>query len=145
MKKSEFLIKKMDCPSEENIIRMKLEDISEIKNVQFDIPNRKLSVFHEGTVEKIEERIYQLNFNSSLLTTEDLDEEVLVQPEKSQRKLLWTVFAINFSFFIIEFVTGFISGSMGLVADSLDMLADAFVYGMSLMVVGAAVSKKKRD
>ena len=33
---------------------------------------------------------------------------------------------------------------MGLVADSLDMLADATVYGMSLMVVGAAVGRKKR-
>ncbi len=33
---------------------------------------------------------------------------------------------------------------MGLVADSLDMLADALVYGMSLMVVGAAVARKKR-
>ena len=36
------------------------------------------------------------------------------------------------------------SRSMGLVADSLDMLADATVYGMSLMVVGAAVGRKKR-
>jgi Co/Zn/Cd efflux system component len=33
---------------------------------------------------------------------------------------------------------------MGLVADSLDMLADALVYGMSLVVVGAAVARKKR-
>ena len=40
--------------------------------------------------------------------------------------------------------TGIISKSMGLVADSLDMLADAFVYGLSLFAVGAAVSRKKR-
>lgn len=33
---------------------------------------------------------------------------------------------------------------MGLVADSLDMLADALVYGMSLMAVGAVIAKKKR-
>lgn len=33
---------------------------------------------------------------------------------------------------------------MGLVADSLDMLADALVYGMSLLVVGATAFKKKR-
>jgi Co/Zn/Cd efflux system component len=32
---------------------------------------------------------------------------------------------------------------MGLVADSLDMLADAFVYGISLLAVGAAISRKK--
>jgi Co/Zn/Cd efflux system component len=33
---------------------------------------------------------------------------------------------------------------MGLVADSLDMLADAFVYGISLFAVGGTVIKKKR-
>lgn len=33
---------------------------------------------------------------------------------------------------------------MGLVADSLDMLADALVYGMSLAVVGATAFKKRR-
>ena len=34
----------MDCPSEENLIRMKLEDISGIENLEFDIANRKLTV-----------------------------------------------------------------------------------------------------
>ncbi len=33
---------------------------------------------------------------------------------------------------------------MGLVGDSLDMLADAFVYGMALMVVGKTIVYKKR-
>jgi len=33
---------------------------------------------------------------------------------------------------------------MGLVADSLDMLADSFVYGLSLIAVGGTVLKKKR-
>jgi len=63
--------------------------------------------------------------------------------EASQRKLLWTVLIINFTFFIIEITTGLISHSMGLVADSLDMLADAFVYGISLMAVGGTILMKK--
>ena len=33
---------------------------------------------------------------------------------------------------------------MGLVADSLDMLADAFVYGISLFAVGGTIIRKKR-
>jgi len=33
---------------------------------------------------------------------------------------------------------------MGLVADSLDMLADSFVYGISLLAVGRALIRKKR-
>lgn len=40
--------------------------------------------------------------------------------------------------------TGIISKSMGLVADSLDMLADSFVYGISLFAVGGTVYRKKR-
>jgi Co/Zn/Cd efflux system component len=39
--------------------------------------------------------------------------------------------------------TGLISKSMGLVADSLDMFADAAVYGLSLLAVGKAISRKK--
>jgi Co/Zn/Cd efflux system component len=64
--------------------------------------------------------------------------------DERQRKVLWAVLAINAAFFIVEIVSGLLSRSMGLVADSLDMLADALVYGMSLMVVGAAVARKKR-
>jgi Co/Zn/Cd efflux system component len=33
---------------------------------------------------------------------------------------------------------------MGLIADSLDMLADSIVYGLSLLAVGAALSRKKK-
>src|ERR1035437_5962467 len=51
--------------------------------------------------------------------------------------------SINFSFFVIEIITGIISNSMGLVADSLDMLADALVYGLSLFVVGKSILHKK--
>jgi len=62
----------------------------------------------------------------------------------AQRKVLWSVLAINFAFFLIEMTAGLVSGSMGLVSDSLDMLADAFVYGISLFAVGAVITKKKR-
>ncbi len=40
--------------------------------------------------------------------------------------------------------TGLISKSMGLVADSLDMLADSFVYGLSLWAVGSTVLRKRK-
>jgi Co/Zn/Cd efflux system component len=39
--------------------------------------------------------------------------------------------------------TALISKSMGLVADSLDMLADSFVYGISLFAVGGSLARKK--
>lgn len=54
MEKTVFEITKMDCPSEENLKRIKLEGISSIENLDLDIPNRKLTVFHNGPVAQIE-------------------------------------------------------------------------------------------
>lgn len=133
----------MDCPSEENLIRMKLDGISSIKNLDFDIPNRKLSVFHNGEIDQIEKSILELNLGAKKLTTEQTNQTEFTE-NSNQRKLLWTVLAINFVFFLIEITTGIISKSMGLVADSLDMLADSFVYGISLFAVGGSLIKKKR-
>ena len=133
----------MDCPSEENLIRMKLDGISSIKNLDFDIPNRKLSVFHEGGIDQIERLIIELNLGAQKLSTEQT-EQTGFSENSNQRKLLWTVLAINFGFFLLEMTTGIISKSMGLVADSLDMLADSFVYGISLLAVGGTLIKKKR-
>lgn len=142
MKKTSFKIHKMDCPSEENLIRMKLSDITSIKKMEFDIPNRLLFVFHTDNLEQIENTLAELNLNSETLNSEKTD--VVLTEEKNQSKLLWMVLAINFVFFIIEISTGIISKSMGLVADSLDMLADSFVYGLSLLAVGSTALKKKK-
>jgi len=71
-------------------------------------------------------------------------EQFQFKEHATQRKVLWAVLVINFGFFLIEMTTGLISRSMGLVADSLDMLADSFVYGISLLAVGAALSRKKK-
>ncbi|HQU91781.1 MAG TPA: cation transporter [Pyrinomonadaceae bacterium] len=143
MEKTVFQIPQMDCPSEENLIRLRLDGIAEIKHLAFDIPQRRLTVHHEGRLEAIERSIADLNLGGARVSTERSEETRFEEPAK-QRKLLWTVLAINFGFFAIEMTTGLISGSMGLVADSLDMLADAFVYGISLFAVGATLSRKRR-
>jgi Co/Zn/Cd efflux system component len=143
MEKTLFEITKMDCPSEENLIRMKLVDFPEIKNIEFDIPNRKLTVIHTGKLEEIESAIIDLKLGGKRLQTEQ-SSQVDFEEQTSQRKLLWSVLVINFAFFIIEMTTGLISRSMGLVADSLDMLADSFVYGISLFAVGGTLARKKK-
>tara|TARA_Y100000385_G_scaffold148219_1_gene153780 strand:+ start:147 stop:941 length:795 start_codon:yes stop_codon:yes gene_type:complete len=143
VKKTIFEITKMDCPSEENLIRMKLDGISSIANLEFDIPNRKLTVFHCGEIDQIEKSVIELNLGGKKISTEQTDQTEFKE-NSNQKKLLWSVLAINFTFFIIEITTGIISKSMGLVADSLDMLADSFVYGISLFAVGGTLIKKKR-
>ncbi|MDX1768547.1 MAG: cation transporter [Arenibacter troitsensis] len=143
MNKTIFKITKMDCPSEENLIRMKLDGISGIKNLDFDITNRKLTVFHDGQTDQIEKSIIDLKLGGKKILTEQTDQKNFNE-NTNQKKLLWIVLAINFAFFLIEMTTGLISKSMGLVADSLDMLADSFVYGISLFAVGGTLTKKKR-
>ena len=142
MNKTVFEIPKMDCPSEENLIRMKLDEISSIANLEFDLSNRKLTVFHSGAYHEIEKSVLELNLGGKRISTEETDRKDF-QENENQKKLLWTVLGINFAFFLIELTTGFISKSMGLIADSLDMLADSLVYGISLFAVGGTLVRKK--
>ena len=143
MNKTIFEITKMDCPSEENLIRMKLEEISSIAHLDFDIPNRKLIVYHNGAVDQIEKSILELNLGGKKTSSEEAG-NISFNENTNQRKLLWSVLIINFAFFVVEITTGIISKSIGLVADSLDMLADSFVYGISLLAVGGTLIRKKQ-
>ena len=144
MFKTIFKISKMDCASEEQLIRMKLDGRNEIKNLDFDIPNRKLTIVHTGESNEINNLLRELNLGSELVSNTETDEPVnIIQTNKKERKMLWTVLIINISFFVIEIITGFITNSMGLVADSLDMLADGIVYGLALLAVGGTVARKK--
>ncbi|MDQ1352943.1 MAG: hypothetical protein QG657_3249 [Acidobacteriota bacterium] len=143
MLKTIFEISKMDCPSEENLIRIKLDGVPGISNLVFDIPNRQLTVFHDGQLELIEKSLIDLNLGCKRIETEQSGQTEFIE-QSNQRKILLAVLAINFAFFIIEMTTGLISRSMGLIADSLDMLADSFVYGISLFAVGGTLIRKKK-
>jgi len=63
---------------------------------------------------------------------------------KEQARVLWMVLGINAAMFVAEFIAGVIAQSTGLIADSLDMLADATVYCVSLYAVGRSASLKNR-
>jgi len=143
MEKLTFIISKMDCSSEEQMIRIKLQSLENIKSLQFDIQNRKLEVFHSGNSDSIYQAIDSLKLDTKLIKKEAVPDDIFITDEKDERKLLLWVFSINFSFFVIEIIAGLLSNSMSLVADSLDMLADALVFGISLFVVGKALIKKK--
>jgi Co/Zn/Cd efflux system component len=76
------------------------------------------------------------------------DLERLAQ-QADQRRVLVVVLLLNASMFVAEFTAGLIAGSAALMADSVDMLGDASVYGLSLYAItrsarwkaGAAVGK----
>ena len=53
-----------------------------------------------------------------------------------QSRVLKTVLAINAAMFLVEAGAGLMARSTALLADSLDMLGDTLVYGLSLYVMG---------
>lgn len=133
----------MDCPSEENLIRLKLERHRTIAKLDFRIADRTLTVFHDEDEEELLRSLANLALDTTMVSTTEINEPI-VQEHQAQSKLLWQVLIINLVFFLLEMIFGLVSKSMGLVSDSLDMLSDSFVYGLSLFAVGAVVSRKKR-
>jgi Co/Zn/Cd efflux system component len=111
--------------------------------MRFDIPRRMLEVRHTGDHRPILEKIDALNLDASVLETAPVPDISSEGKDAAERKLLWQVLTINVFFFGLEAVAGSIAGSMGLIADSLDMLADSFVYAMALFAVGKAAAWKK--
>ncbi len=61
-----------------------------------------------------------------------------------QAATLRVVLFLNAGMFGVEFVAGLLASSVALLADSLDMLGDALVYGFSLYVVDRAAVWKAR-
>jgi cation diffusion facilitator family transporter len=55
--------------------------------------------------------------------------------QAEQRRVLIVVLVINLAMFFAEFGAGLVAGSAALMADATDMLADAFVFGLSLYAV----------
>ncbi len=140
---SVFEVTEMDCPSEERIIRMALENCPSLKAMEFDIPDRKVRIYHEGQIDEITQKFTALNLGSRLLETREIDSitltqainEANVQDKKEFKVLIWLL-AINAVMFVVEFVVGVMAQSTGLIADSLDMFADAAVYGTAIYAVG---------
>jgi Co/Zn/Cd efflux system component len=61
--------------------------------------------------------------------------EVRTDVHERQRRVLQVVLWINVGMFLAELVSGILANSTALLADSVDMLGDAIVYGFSLYVV----------
>ncbi|MBA3676553.1 MAG: cation transporter [Sphingosinicella sp.] len=67
--------------------------------------------------------------------------ELLAQ-QADQRRVLVVVLILNALMFVAEFTAGLIAGSAALMADSVDMLGDATVYGLSLYAMGRSMRWK---
>lgn len=145
-KRTLLAVPKMDCPSEERMIRMALDDLPGIVELQFDLGRRKLTVLHTGDPGPLVARLEPLGFGARLESTVAAEPGELpaLQGRKSEAGVLRVLLGINAVMFVLELVAGWSAESSGLIADSLDMLADAVVYGLALYAVGKAANLKVR-
>jgi cation diffusion facilitator family transporter len=62
----------------------------------------------------------------------------------AERNTLVVVLVLNAGMFVAEFSAGLVAGSTALLADSLDMLADALIYALGLFALGRAAHWRAR-
>nr|WP_150306176.1 cation transporter [Pseudomonas saliphila] len=147
---SVFAVPKMDCPSEERMIRLALNSFHNIRALSFDLSNRRLTVVHDGEVEPITAKLTTLGLGASLQETSTADTGTVTAAISSATSdaqesgtLRWLL-GINAIMFLAEMTVGLIAQSAGLIADSLDMFADAAVYGLALYAVGRSLRLQTR-
>lgn len=60
------------------------------------------------------------------------------------RRALWVALAVNVTMFVVELIASWGSGSLSLLADSIDFFGDAGNYALSLAVLGMALPVRSK-
>lgn len=145
MKKTLVKIQKMDCPSEIKMIEGLAEKINPNIKTEFDLENRIVTFYHRVDEELIIDELKNISLPGTMISSEEIREEDIPEIAPSvEAKTLKYLLVINFTMFIVEIIIGFYAESTGLIADGLDMLADSFVYGVSLYAVGKSLTVKNK-
>ena len=142
--RSVFRIPGMDCPAEEQMIRLRLADMP-VTSLEFDLPGRHLVVCHSGDASTILKRLVPLGYGAELVESRSIPTSeiaVATENEATEARTLWVLLTINAVMFVIEMVAGWWGDSVGLISDGVDMFADAAVYGVALYAVGRGARHK---
>lgn len=145
LRESSFAVPKMDCPSEERMIRLALDGIEGVADLSCDLACRRVRVLHRGDVAPIDAKLATLGLGAQLIETSDALPQATAIPDPAREaRTLKLLLGINAAMFVIEIATALVARSAGLLADSLDMFADAAVYGLALYAVGRSARAKLR-
>lgn len=141
-----FAVPRIDCPSEERLIRMALDGMAGVHEVRFDLQARTLTVVHAGEPSPILAKLEPLGLGAKVAMTEETvpADVPVTSSDATEVRTLRILLSVNAAMFVVELVVGWMAQSTGLIADSLDMLADALVYGLSLFAVAKAAGTKLR-
>lgn len=145
---STIAIPGMDCVAEEQLVRGSLAGL-DVTGLQVDLAARRVVVEHRASAPVLA-RLEGLGLGARLESTRPVPPPSTravpaVRPGAQERGVLITVLAINVAMFLAELVAGLLARSTGLVADSLDMLADAAVYAIALAAVGGVHASARRS
>lgn len=129
------------------MIKIALQGVDGVKSLSFDLGQRRMSALHSGPAAELLQRLEPLGLGATLLEsgeTTSSDDEINPPNTEAEARLLKLLLSINALMFVVEILVGFWAQSTGLIADSLDMFADAAVYGLSLYAVGRSVALQTR-
>jgi len=139
-----FELPKMDCAAEEQMVRIALDGHPQVRALRFDLAARRVEVIHEGGADNILARLTPLGLGTSLVESASAPDGSAQASDVAEAITLKLLLAVNAAMFAIELLSGFVAQSTGLIADSLDMFADAAVYAISLYAVGKTATLKLR-
>jgi len=139
---SRFCVAKMDCAAEEQLVRMALDDLDGIDAVTVDLAAREVAIEHALDPSVVAAALHSLDLGTTHLG--DDSGTLIAADTRRERTALMVALVINAGFFVGELTVGLLSRSMALVADALDMGADASVYALSLLAIGAAATRKQQ-
>jgi len=149
MKRSRFAIPKMDCAAEERLVRMALAGQPDVRRIDADLSAREIRVLHDSDPSAVEAALVPLNLGARLLDSGDAgtlveeDEDEIAEARRVEASTLKIVLGINAAMFVGEGIGALLADSTALLADSLDMFADAAVYGIALYGASRDVSGQK--
>ena len=141
---SRFRVDAMDCSAEEQLVRMRLSELAGVDQVAVDLDARQVAVQHRIETDAVQAALQSLDLGTTHLGDGDGDELDAPADSRRERRALVFALVVNAVFFFGELTVGLASRSMGLVGDAIDMGADAAVYALSLLAVGASTVRKNR-
>ena len=145
MQKTSVNIKRMDCPSEIKMIEGLMENLDPSAKMVFDLESRTVQFYHSVDKDQILDSLKAISLPGDLISSQEVSENDIPDIAPSvEAKTLKYLLGINLTMFVVEIILGFYAESTGLLADGLDMLADSFVYGLSLYAVGKSIVMKHK-
>jgi Co/Zn/Cd efflux system component len=146
LERSRFSVPRMDCAAEERLVRLALEGRPAVHRIDVDLAVREVAVYHDAGAADLAPMLQSLNLGAQLLESHAVDGLGSGAPvERSHEvRTLRIALGINAAMFLGESVGGYLADSGALIADSLDMFADAAVYGIALYGAGHAATGQRR-